>query len=107
MLLIQGIYKSIFNRIRSKNVSNLLSKRMYIQSGAKIVKLIAKERLLGPTSPIINVELEFEGSGQALHYFSTLIQGWGVGGERGENWVVSRIFAPDCLFFEIFDFEEF
>ena len=83
MLLIQGIYKSIFNRIRSKNVSNLLSKRMYIQSGAKIVKLIAKERLLGPTSPIINVELEFEGSGRALHYFSTLIQGWGVGGGEG------------------------
>ena len=54
------------------------------QSGSKIVRLIAKERLSGPTSPIINVELEFEGSGRALHFFSTLI------------WGVSRIFAPNC-----------
>ena len=67
---------------------------IHLQSGAKIVRLIAKEILSGPYSPIINVELEFEGSGQALHYFSTLI--WG---ERGGNWVVSRIFAPDCLYF--------
>ena len=54
------------------------------------MRLIAKERLSGPPSPIINVELEFERSGRAPHYFSTLI--WG---ERGGNWVVSRIFAPD------------
>ena len=65
-----------------------------LQSGAKAVRPIAKERLSGPPSPIINVELEFEGSGRALHYFSTLI--WG---ERGQSWVVSRIFAPDCLYF--------
>ena len=55
------------------------------------MRLIPKERLSGPPSPIINVELEFEGSGRALHYFSTLI--WG---QRVENWVVSRMFAPDC-----------
>ena len=58
------------------------------------MRLIAKERLSGPPSPIINVELKFEGSGRALHYFATLIYG-----EMGENWVVSRIFAPDCLYF--------
>ena len=55
------------------------------------MRLIPKERLSGPPSPIINVELEFEGSGRALHYFSTLI--WG---QRVENWVVSRMFVPDC-----------
>ena len=59
------------------------------------MRLIAKETLSGPPSPIINVELEFEGSGPALHYFSTLI--WE---ERGENWVLSRIFAPGCRNFE-------
>ena len=58
------------------------------------MRLIAKERLSGRPSPIINAELEFEGSGRALHYFATLIYG-----ERGEKWVVSRIFAPDCRFF--------
>ena len=55
------------------------------------MRLIPKERLSGPPSPIINVELEFEGSGRALHYFSTLICG-----QRVENWVVSRMFVPDC-----------
>ena len=64
------------------------------QSRTKIVRLIAKERLSGPSSFIINIELEFEGSGKALHYLSTLI--WG---ERGENWVVSRICAPDCRYY--------
>ena len=65
-----------------------------LQSGAKTVRLIAKERLSGLSSPIISVELEFEGSGRSLHYFSTLT--WG---ERGGNWVVSRTFAPDWLYF--------
>ena len=64
------------------------------QSGTKIVRLITKERLSRPPSLIINVELEFEESGKALHYLSTLI--WG---ERGENWVVSRICAPDCRYY--------
>ena len=58
------------------------------------MRLIAKERLSGPPSFIINVELEFEGSGKALHYLSTLI--WG---ERGKNWEVSRICAPDCRYY--------
>ena len=48
---------------------------LQLQSGEKTVRLIAKERLSGPPSPIINVESEFKGSGQALHYLSTLI--WG------------------------------
>ena len=52
-----------------------------LQSGAKTVRLIAKERLSGLSSPIINVELEFEGSGRSLHYFSTLT--WGERGEIG------------------------
>ena len=55
------------------------------------MRLIVKERLSGPPSPIINVELEFEGPGPALHYFSTLI--WE---ESRENWVLSKIFAPSC-----------
>ena len=55
------------------------------------MRLIAKERLSGPLSPIINVEFEFEGPVRALHYFSTLI--WG---ETVESWVISIIFAPCC-----------
>ena len=51
------------------------------------MRLIAKKRLSGPPSPIINVDLEFEGFGRALHYFATLIYG-----KRRGNWVVSRIF---------------
>ena len=51
-----------------------------LQSDETIVRLIAKEKLSGPPSPIVNVELVFEGFGRDLHYLSIFI--WG---ERGEN----------------------
>ena len=65
------------------------------------MRLIAKERLSGPRSPIINVELEFEGSGRALHYFSTLI--WG---EKGGNWeflllIVEHFFISVAIFTQV------
>ena len=74
-----------------------------LQSGAKTVRLIAKERLSGLSSPIINVELEFEGSGRSLHYFSTFT--WGErGGKLGS---LKNFCSWLALFFEILDLEEF
>ena len=58
------------------------------------MRLIAKQELSGPPSPSISVGYEFEW----LWTNPDLCYNIDMGGE-GENWVVSRIFAPDCHYF--------
>ena len=62
----------------------------------EIVRLIVKKELSGPSSPNINVGYEFEGLWTSPDLCCNIDMGE-KGGEGG-NWLVSRIFAPDCRF---------
>ena len=62
-----------------------------LQSEEKIVRLIAKERLSGPPSPIVNVELVFEGICTSPALFVNIY----MGGEEGKLGSL-KVFAPDC-----------
>ena len=55
------------------------------------MRLIVKKELLAPLPPISMLRTILKGFGRAQIYVTTLL--WG---EWGENWVVSRIFAPNC-----------
>ena len=74
-------------------------------SSTKIVRLIVKKSFQAPLPPISVLGASLKGFGQVQTCFTTSIW-W----QRGENWVVSRIFAPYCLsfiFFFILDLEKF
>ena len=63
-----------------------------LQSGAKTERLILrKESFQAPSPPISILGTNLKGFRRPQTYVTTLI--WG---ERGKNWVVSKIFASDC-----------
>ena len=82
-----------YGNIQIKQHSKVKYLGCMLQSGAKIVRLIVKKELSGSPSPNINVGYEFKGRWTSLDLYYIDM------GEEGENWVVSRIFAPDCLYF--------